>query len=354
VEKEIMKNIHILPTDQPSRLAFDMDENFYLLCEEPVFFKHQELVENRNIYITSSEEIKEGDWILYGANQIVKIEIQIDKNSEHFKIYGMGARRKIILTTDPKLIADGVQSIDDNFLKWFVKNPTCEFVEVKEKSFNEIEKELGIYGHDIELTENEYSEWLKNGGQLYKIIIPQEEDKKIYDMPLAIHDTGKTCTTKQEEPKQESYICPKTNIQCDDECCVSAEDCHIISSLATGIVDCEEPNQNQDPCNLCGKTLREQMKGCYEITCHRQFLNKQETLEEAAINCWAEGAWDNRDDFTDGFIDGAKWQQEKMYAEADNIMRFLDTEVELKLSDTKTIERIKWYFETYFEQFKKK
>jgi hypothetical protein len=51
---------------------------------------------------------------------------------------------------------------------------------------------------------------------------------------------------------------------------------------------------------------------------------------------------------------GANWQAERMYAEADNIMRFLDTEVELKLSDTKTIERIKWYFETYFEQFKKK
>jgi hypothetical protein len=47
-------------------------------------------------------------------------------------------------------------------------------------------------------------------------------------------------------------------------------------------------------------------------------------------------------------------QSERMYAEADNIMRFLDTEVELKLSDTKTIERIKWYFETYFEQFKNK
>jgi hypothetical protein len=54
------------------------------------------------------------------------------------------------------------------------------------------------------------------------------------------------------------------------------------------------------------------------------------------------------------FIKGAKWQAERMYSEADNIMRFLDTEVELKLSDTKTIERIKWYFETYFEQFKKK
>jgi hypothetical protein len=45
---------------------------------------------------------------------------------------------------------------------------------------------------------------------------------------------------------------------------------------------------------------------------------------------------------------------EKMYIEEDKIMKFLDTEVELKLSDIKTIERIKWYFETYFEQFKKK
>jgi hypothetical protein len=33
---------------------------------------------------------------------------------------------------------------------------------------------------------------------------------------------------------------------------------------------------------------------------------EQETLEKAAINCWAEGAWDNRDDFTDGFVEGAK------------------------------------------------
>jgi hypothetical protein len=32
--------------------------------------------------------------------------------------------------------------------------------------------------------------------------------------------------------------------QCDDECCVSAEDCHITSSLASGTVDCEEPKQD--------------------------------------------------------------------------------------------------------------
>jgi hypothetical protein len=43
-------------------------------------------------------------------------------------------------------------------------------------------------------------------------------------------------------PKQ-GYICPQTKIQCDDECCVSAEDCHITSSLASGMVDCDELKQ---------------------------------------------------------------------------------------------------------------
>jgi len=97
---------------------------------------------------------------------------------------------------------------------------------------------------------------------------------------------------------------------------------------------------------------------------------KQETLEEAAERLQKDkyGIFISKDAdvkgqfvidtaraaFLSGMNEGAKWLQEKIYAEADNIMRFLDTEVELKLSDTKTIERIKWYFETYFEQFKKK
>lgn len=54
------------------------------------------------------------------------------------------------------------------------------------------------------------------------------------------------------------------------------------------------------------------------------------------------------------FIQGAKWQQERSDIEANKIIEFLDNEAKLKISDTKTIERIKWYFETYFEQFKKK
>jgi len=32
--------------------------------------------------------------------------------------------------TDQDLIKDGVQAIDDDFLNWFVQNPSCEFIEI--------------------------------------------------------------------------------------------------------------------------------------------------------------------------------------------------------------------------------
>ena len=74
---------------------------------------------NQNIYITSDEEIKEGDWFLEKAGRQYPIHRNdVDKLNRHCK--------KIILTTDPLL--DGVQAIDDEFLQWFVKNPSCEYV----------------------------------------------------------------------------------------------------------------------------------------------------------------------------------------------------------------------------------
>jgi hypothetical protein len=83
-------------------------------------------------------------------------------------------------------------------------------------------------------------------------------------------------------------------------------------------------------------------------------MNK-ETLEEAAERLAYDSTEENKGfPSIKKFIQGAKWQAERMYSEGDKIMKFLDAEKELKLSDAKTIERIKWYFETYFEQFKKK
>jgi hypothetical protein len=71
------------------------------------------------LFITSNEKPKAGDWSLY-QNKIHKcIE---DIVGDEFK--------KIILTTDYKLAPD-VQKIDDEFLEWFVNNPSFESVEVQ-------------------------------------------------------------------------------------------------------------------------------------------------------------------------------------------------------------------------------
>jgi hypothetical protein len=80
----------------------------------------------------------------------------------------------------------------------------------------------------------------------------------------------------------------------------------------------------KDPCNFCGKTLREQMKGCNEITCYRQFLHKQETLEEAAERMYPINSTDgvmemlnkhqlNNSYKQEGFIAGAKSDAAKDY-----------------------------------------
>jgi hypothetical protein len=209
-----MKNIHLLKTEKPSRLYKDGEK---LKLDIDSYG-----VNNQNIYITSDEEIKEGDWIKWG-------EAIYKANRKYISPF-----KKIILTTDQDLIADGVQAIDDEFLEWFVQNPSCEFVEVTRDFADEGIKGITYYGK-------------------YFIIIPKEESK------------------------QEGYICPHTKIQCDDECCVSAEDCHITSSLASGMVDCDEP--------------------------------KQETLEKAANNWVTQPVIGTK---RESFIAGAKWQFERM------------------------------------------
>ena len=117
-----MKNIHITPTDKPSRLCF---RNYYFLNKDSIGTYSN--VDFRNIYITDNSEIKDGDWYVY-KNSIFKSDDDSLVASKHCK--------KIILTTDTKLIEDGVQDIDDTFLEFFVKNPSCEVVEVEKRELN--------------------------------------------------------------------------------------------------------------------------------------------------------------------------------------------------------------------------
>jgi len=164
-----MKNIHLLTTDKPSRLWLSTRKENYLIFDK---FPRGgvEYVEPKNIYITSEKDIKDNDWIITKDGRLVQVSYLLSKELDNAS--------KIILTTDQDLINDGVQAIDDEFLEWFVKNPSCEFINVDEKTPDEIEVELNIHGHDIGLTDREFDEWLNNGGQLYKIIIPKKEPKQ--------------------------------------------------------------------------------------------------------------------------------------------------------------------------------
>jgi hypothetical protein len=218
-----------------------------------------------NIYITSDEEIKDS-WVLNTHTN----EVYFLKG-----YYGIQpTTKKIILTTDQDLIKDGVQSIDDEFLKWFVKNPNCEEVEVKENL---------VVTQDKPLIQHQGNKLIVVPHKIdYKIIIPKEKPKQ-------------ETLTYTEAAKKEERIFNST------------------------------------------------------------MMSKQETLEEAAervsktLSVYVSG----QDDVYQGFIEGAKWESERMYSEeeVEQIARFgfnAGRRVELKAVD------LDFTFEKWFEQFKKK
>ena len=121
----------------------------------------------KKLFITSDEVIKDGEWHLHyyeskpviskshnGASKVI---------NEKAKRFGY---KKIILTTDDQLIKDGVQDIDNEFLEWFVKNPSCEYVKVEKEHHTEIEEVS--YEGDFQNVD-----YIK-----YKVIIPKEEPKQ--------------------------------------------------------------------------------------------------------------------------------------------------------------------------------
>jgi hypothetical protein len=251
-----MKNIHVVPTDKPSRFFKD-DLGYYFSFET---LQRSNFI-NQNIYITSDEEIKEGDWYLIEFNGL-KIT-QCTSTEELISIEGRNDCKKIILTTDQDLIKDGVQAIDDEFLEWFVKNPSCEYVEVK-KGF----ADGTAWGYNF---------------LDYKIIIPKEEPKQ--ELPIINGSYGCTIQTKKEEPKQE--------------------------------------------------TLEKAAE---------RYADEQEKKEENNYNdCYAN-------DYN-GFLDGAKYQSERMYSEEDmlNFSWFLIENI-----GQFSCDRTAHFEGKYLEQFKKK
>lgn len=165
-----MKNIHVLKTDKPSRLLKDLVDGTYQFKKEVLYGNWFELP--LSIYITNDEEIKEGDWVYSlreGFEPILKQKVNtIGVNNDEMM-------KKIILTTDQDLIEDGVQAIDDEFLEWFVKNPSCEEVEIIQmcRTCDAEGKEGDSYCQRSKECNRGWA------GEKYKIIIPKEEPKNI-------------------------------------------------------------------------------------------------------------------------------------------------------------------------------
>ena len=171
-----MKNIHILPTDKPSRLVKFFTNKLHL-CKEILPIQDEE--QYQHIYITSNEEIKDvrphkGKWQLEKGEILNKFPNYLTDLSEC---------KLVIITTDPDLIKDGVQPIDDEFLEWFVKNPTCEEVEV-------ILNEVSYVVED----------------NIYKIIIPKEEPTEEAKQRAKNYMSLKGALEPKQETTLEEYI----------------------------------------------------------------------------------------------------------------------------------------------------
>jgi hypothetical protein len=261
-----MKNIHILPTTEKSRLHYYYELNKkYALSKEPLHWRTASYV-----YITSeNEDINENDYIITKDGRLIQVDYLLSKDLEEAS--------KIILSTDTTLIADGVQEIDNEFLEWFIKNPTCEFIKVTKLDY---------------LTNRQY---------------------RIYNLP-------------QEEPKQEK-----------EEEWKELEDAKLCEPLKSW----DEPKQEKEEeyFKHLEKDKKEFAKEWEEIRQEFGFDKKEETLEEAALKWVFETnshKWSNNDDTAGdnygSFIAGANYEAEIRYSE-EEVLTFLNamiSEIEIR------------------------
>jgi hypothetical protein len=286
-----MKNIHILPTDKPSRLALQLDcKPSYNLQLSKIADDWTHNWEKQNIYITSDEEIKEGDWCLdlmndkiYVATKVVLHNLKSLEYEEYLK--------KIILTTDQDLIKDGVQAIDDDFLEWFVKNPSCEEVEVDESNLlNTSRTYLGV--------------------DKYKIIIPKKEPKQDQIQENHYDRNSLSYSVIREEPKQGSMSEAVKQVLTD--MMKSDEDLGLYEESKQ--FDIRESNKLED-------SIIDEMSNDWE-TMSQQITFKQETLEEAAekyVNYQCGYYTTEQIQSMNDYIAGYKLAQERSYSEEEVI-----------------------------------
>jgi hypothetical protein len=197
-----MKNIHLLPTEVFNQMPYQIwrkkDGGLWRPTKElPI---NSNLNGKVNIYITSDEEIKEGDWFIDLELSDIKQCTDVYKNGlpiSNNRVYpDLSNIKKIILATDQDLLKDGVQAIDDDFLEWFVKNQSCEVVEIEKtfvtnsglgyQEYAVLDSNFKVIEINTKIPQTSYylgKVTILNSYEYvisYKIIIPQEEPKQTY------------------------------------------------------------------------------------------------------------------------------------------------------------------------------
>ena len=261
--------------------------------------------------------------------------MKVIKHKDKWYLQSETGYKEILLSTNDSLIKDGVQAIDDEFLEFFIKNPSCERVEIvfNNRGITGIEKILKTFGE-------------------YKIIIPKEEQctcKEHDPYCCQIHGNCPTCV-KKEEPKQlnsEDFGLPKFGTK-------------EFNDLASGLFG-GKPKQEK-------LTYTESAKKEERISNSIMMKRKQETVEDAA-----EKIYPHHKGLTTtasnrimlrrcAWIKGAEWVQERMYSEEE-----VNDLLEMLKRSISEINHLKYTYkdkghcgkylsdcETIIDQFKKK
>jgi hypothetical protein len=298
-----MKNIHLLPTDKPSRLSILNTGKLNFGAE----FISSSNSKAQHIYIIDDSEIKDvrphkGKWQLEGGLILNKLPDYLTDLSEC---------KLIIMTTDPELIKDGVQPIDNTFLEWFINNSSCKSVKIESwqtkgeweleykiiipkeepkqstvgKEFYEsADKIITVYKQDItQLIEDRIlSEYKKHSASL-----PDEWAK------IAAYKIYKSISDKMEEPKQHVEFI-NNNIEEFDESLKSFKQKQYLIDMMIGD---EELGLYNEP--------------------------KQETIEETAENYSQK--YSQKVGRKYGFMDGAEYQAKGMYSK-EEVRKLLETQ----------------------------
>jgi len=145
-----MKNIFTLKTDQKSNLYYNTNDKCFQVSE--VLKDSTPLKENQFVYVVDTEELTTSSdvkdkWFLSEYGFVIKADRVEDIYLHHVSGGSNYAHfyKKVLLTNDTSLIADGVQEINSSFLSFFAAESLERSAE-NQPDYVEVEKWLDDEG----------------------------------------------------------------------------------------------------------------------------------------------------------------------------------------------------------------